>query len=199
MMTDEKLEFLERIKEKANPYNPNECRGCGGECCKDQSCMAMPWDINPFTADNIWDVLEKGYYSIRAFFEFGKAYVYLEAREENNGPFAVLTSHSKCSLLNENGCSLSNEERHCENLLDIDEFENKWKDQKVAEVMAEVLKKYIGNNSIEQVCEALFRAFEFSVLNNTTSYNFAAKYMIYHEGLKFGYRFEKGFFDKLFS
>lgn len=209
-MTDEKREFLIRLEKTNNPFNPQVCKDCGGDCCKTQSCFAMPWDIDPFTAENIWYLLEKGFYSIRAFFELGKAYAFLEAREVGHGPFAVLTSHARCSHLGEEGCWFFNQERpsggialipgpHCESVLELEEFEKSWKDPEVVKVMAKVLKKYIMNHSLEKVSESLFRAFEASIKNGTCSYNFISKYAIYHDGLKFGFQFEEGIYDRLFD
>ena len=161
MLTDEKREFLKRLKEERRPFDKELCTKCGGECCKTEGCIVLPWDIEPFTAENIQYLLDKGYYSIRAFFEFGKAYAFLQVREKGHGPFAVLSPHGKCNWLTEDGCLFFDEERpsmgiglipkpgfKCVSIIEVEEFENYWKDPKVVSVMAEVLKKYIMNHPL---------------------------------------------------
>ena len=200
MLTKEKQRLLEQMKVSGKePFRKEICKDCGGDCCKS-------YDISPFTAENIWYLLDQGYYSIRAFFEKDRAIAFLTAREVGQGPLAVLSSHSSCSHLNEDGCMFFDWERptggitlipkrnwKCENIMSSEEIEEAWKNPAVVDVMAEVLKKYIMNHSLEKFALSLFKAFEYSVSNGTCSYNYITKYCIYHDGLRFGYKFKEGF------
>ena len=213
MLTDGKREFFQRLeKEGINPFNKEICKHCGGDCCEREACKALPWDINPFTAEHIWYLLDQGFYSIRTFYEFSKAYAILSAREEGYGPLEILSPHKRCSHLTKEGCLFFDQERpsggialipqaglRCRFVFEIGELEEYWKDVHVVEVMAEVLKRYIMNHSLEKFSESLFRGFEYSVMHDCCSYNFMTKYAIYHAGLTYGYQFEDGFFNKLHS
>lgn len=213
MMTDEKWKFIERLKNEGHVLFRKElCSKCGGYCCEKEACILFPFDISPFTSENIIYLLEKGFYSIRAFFEPGNAYAFLTAREEGNNAFAVLSSHKRCSHLTENGCLFFDAERptgglalipgpayRCTNAYQYEEAEALWKDASVVKVMDEVLKKYIGNHSLTKTCYYLFKGFEHSILNDTCSYNFATKHAIYHKGLQFKFSFNPATIDKIYS
>lgn len=213
MLTDEKRKFISRLKdEKHILINRELCSKCGGYCCEKEACILFPFDISPFTEENISYLLEKGYYSIRAFFESGKAYAFLTAREEGNDAFAILKSHKRCAHLTEKGCMFFDAERptgglalipapyyKCNSAYELEELEAHWKDEVVVKVMDEVLKKYIGNHSLTKICYSLFKGFEQSILNDTCSYNFATKYSIYHQGLRFGFSFKTETLDKIHS
>lgn len=211
MLAKEKREFLDLLKSQGKKlYDANLCARCGGDCCKTQSCFLLPFDIYPFTAKKIIYLIDNGFYSIRAFFEKDKAYAFLTAREEKDSKVAILMPHSSCAHLTDQGCLFFEQERpsggialipkpglRCEPTLTVEELENPWKESWVVEVMDEVLRNYIGNQSINSYCWSAFRDFENSVLSGTCKYNFFTKYLIYKDGVSFGYKFKEGFDSKL--
>ena len=204
-MTEAKRYYLSKIESQGvRLYNKDICKRCGGECCKMQGCILLPFDIEPFESSYILKLLENGEFSIRAFYEENMAYPYLAAREMNQPEFSVLLPHTVCAHLTEKGCKFSDEERptgaivltpntsgKCMMEIDTDEIEEYWKKPEVYEVMMSVVKHYIGDYTFNEYVRMLFNSFEDSILNNTCGYNYFNKYCIYHDGLKFGYHFRE--------
>ena len=204
-MTTAKRKYLSEIRSSGVMlYNKNICKSCGGDCCKMQGCILLPFDIEPFESGNIIKLLEHGDFSIRTFYEDNMAYSYLIAREMNQPAISILLPHTVCAHLTETGCKFSNEERPTGGLLltpnfpgkcmmgiEIDKLEEYWKNPEVQEVMGRVIKHYIGDISLNDYVHLLFCSFEESILNNTCDYNYFNKYCIYYDGLKFGYSFKE--------
>lgn len=211
-VTEAKREYLESIRKVGERlYDKKVCKECGGECCKGQGCMLMPFDIEPFEKVHIIELLENGEYSIRAFYEENMAYPYMIAREVGQTAFAVLSPHTRCAHLTKKGCKFSDEERptggiavipnfhgYCLPVFATNEVEGYWKSPEVHEVMTEVVRHYIGNHSLTKFVRTLFAGFEHSMLHNTCSYNFYNQYCIYHNGLQFGYHFKPEIRQKFF-
>ena len=208
-MTEEKRTYLKRF-DNLQLFNKKICKECGGYCCMQQACMIYPFDIFPFESHHIINLIENGYYEIRATFELEKVYPYLICREINHNPIAILSPHNQCSHLGVNGCCFCDEDRptgaitlipktdyNCVSVNDLNHFFDLWKDSKIQNEMHFVTEYYLGNKKIDSYCKSLFSRFEASLFDNTCTENFMYKYITYSKGIQFGYNFNpkiKNFF-----
>lgn len=211
-MTNEKRLYLRRLK-SGKFINRKVCKACGGQCCKAASCMLMPYDIDPYTSNQIISLINKELLSIEVFFKPGKTIPYLAIREKGHDVFSILTSHSTCSMLGENGCKLSPGERplgalamipsaksfpDCASTIPISEIVSAWDAPENACIMLEVIRHYSPEKAIENIVFEKFQQFEDELLSNTCRLNKTDKYLVYQSGMVLGYKFKKNVRDLVF-
>ena len=96
------------------------CRECGGFCCKKSGCDYSPRDFSDLSINKLHEKLLEGNISIISYLEFkrsgnGKLYaepfLYLRARNTDRDVVDLVSYKKRCSMLREDGCSYSFEER----------------------------------------------------------------------------------------
>lgn len=96
------------------------CRECGGFCCKKSGCDYSPRDFDDLSINKLHEMLLEGNISIISYLEFkrsgnGKLYaepfLYLRARNTDRDVVDLVSYKKRCSMLREDGCSYSFEER----------------------------------------------------------------------------------------
>ena len=102
-------------------YEDNDiCRECGGFCCKKSVCDYSPKDFDDLSINKLHEKLLEGNISIISYLEFkrsgnGKLYaepfLYLRARNVDRDVVDLVSYKKRCSMLKEDGCSYSFEER----------------------------------------------------------------------------------------
>lgn len=96
--------------------NGELCVCCQGRCCRTMGCSLSPEDMihalqgRPATRENVEDLLQKGNYAIDSFQNGGHSFYYLRMRHKCF-TFIGVDAMGECSMLTENGCSLSFEDR----------------------------------------------------------------------------------------
>lgn len=95
------------------------CKKCQGQCCKTSGCGLLPCDVEDMSVEGIKKMLDTGKYSISYIVQLEPVIpiASLTSREEGRGRIANSLIRSKCSLLKEDGCTLSEEERPTQALL----------------------------------------------------------------------------------
>lgn len=108
------------------------CKKCGGKCCKKSGCDYLPSDFTDLSFKGLMDKLAEGNISVVSAIKFekllhnGRIYVnpflYLRARNKNREIIDLLSMKTTCSLLTEEGCKYSYEERPSmgKNLIPVD-------------------------------------------------------------------------------
>ena len=101
------------------------CKKCGGSCCRNMGCHYSPDDFDNITYESLKEKIEEGYISIdwwdgNPFDEEDEEYeifenkyinaLYLRIRNED-ADIVDPSWGGRCSLLTDEGCSLSFEER----------------------------------------------------------------------------------------
>ena len=98
----------------------NICRECGGFCCKKSGCDYSPRDFDDLSINKLHEKLLEGNISIISYLEFkrsgnGKLYaepfLYLRARNTDRDVVDLVSYKKRCSMLREDGCSYSFEDR----------------------------------------------------------------------------------------
>ena len=96
------------------------CRECGGFCCKKSGCDYSPRDFDDLSINKLHEKLLEGNISIISYLEFkrsgnGKLYaepfLYLRARNTDRDVVDLVSYKKRCSMLREDGCSYSFEDR----------------------------------------------------------------------------------------
>lgn len=114
--------------------NKKRCSDCKGLCCKRNGCMYLPEDFSSMEYESLFNVINEGNISINVsifdFFasnelckkynlfnetpyekSFWSYYLYLRARNINNGIISFFEDESPCSMLDDKGCKYSDNER----------------------------------------------------------------------------------------
>lgn len=114
--------------------NKELCKECGGSCCKRNGCMYLPEDFESMEYDYLLNKIKEGNISICLNFitihgtlelykelnikkidpdhqDFWSYYLYLKVRNIDSGLIDFLGERSQCSMLTENGCAYSDNER----------------------------------------------------------------------------------------
>lgn len=164
-----KKEYIKRKVRHKKYINPELCSTCLYPCCKYSGCDALPFDINPFTVENIIKLIDDGIYSITYTFTYDRRVIpVLRSREIGADVFNFSNKHQQCSLLGENGCKLNEDERPtlalllipkehpffdewrmCKSLVKTKEFIKMW--DEVSNVMEDVVKHYTKGKSFETI------------------------------------------------
>lgn len=96
------------------------CKKCGGKCCKKSGCSFLPQDFERMSYNYLLEKLNEGYISIVAELHFDidknermywTPFLSLKIRNNNRGIVDLVSYKSGCSILTENGCPLSENER----------------------------------------------------------------------------------------
>ena len=92
--------------------NCSICSECNGKCCKSGGCGLMTCDIPEISVEGITKLLDSGKYSINFLYSdlFG-VIPSMHAREEDASRINNSPIRKTCSLLGNNGCTLSKKER----------------------------------------------------------------------------------------
>lgn len=99
--------------------NKELCKECKGQCCKNMGCHFSPDQFNDLSFEGLKKEIDKGFISIdwwegNPFDEedvtIGKRGYFLRVRNKNKGVIDP-AFYGECSLLTEDGCSLSYDER----------------------------------------------------------------------------------------
>lgn len=100
--------------------NKDYCRNCGGYCCKKSGCDYWVDDFNDKSLKGLLEVLSSGNISIVSLLKFQKLknekivavpFLCLRARNTDRDIVDLLSIKTTCSMLTENGCSYSLEDR----------------------------------------------------------------------------------------
>lgn len=99
--------------------NLDFCRKCGGYCCKKSGCDYGVDDFSDLSYKGLLKVLAQGNISIVACLQFSyvnnkmccSPFLYLRARNEKRDVVDLLSVKTRCSMLKDDGCSYSYEER----------------------------------------------------------------------------------------
>lgn len=109
--------------------NASICSKCRGSCCKRGGCYFSPEDFKEISFEYLETQLGKGYISINLQNDsifYPDTYI-LKVRDRGVGIVDTgyrNSEYSPCSLLTDNGCKLSYEERPSGGKLYIPEYEN---------------------------------------------------------------------------
>ena len=215
-MTQEKKNYLRTLEFKSIRYiNHDICKRCEGECCKKQSCMLLPCDIEPFTAKQIVHLLENGDLSINALLKKNMTIPFLTIREMEGGVFSILEPHSSCSKLTEGGCELSDEERpiialdlipsysypNCCSTITLEDIITVWTNKNVKNVMKEVVKHFLKEGeTFDEIVLKRIQTFEHDIISGVNdSMTFADKYSIYMFAKEYGYKFRDDVYELIFK
>ena len=96
------------------------CRECGGKCCIKCGCDYSALDFDDLSYNKLCEILSEGKISIVSMVNFRKIpngktiadlFLYLRARNTDRDVVDLISMKTKCSLLTENGCSYSYDER----------------------------------------------------------------------------------------
>ena len=95
------------------------CSRCKNCCCKITACGLLPHDIPELTVDGIKRILDTGKYSITFMYiaSINKPLPIMISREIGGDKINNSLIRTTCSLLGENGCTLSEAERPTQALL----------------------------------------------------------------------------------
>lgn len=99
--------------------NKEMCSVCGGKCCIKSGCDYAPRDFKSLGINDLYKKLEEGNISIVAAIIFRKVkekmlvepFLYLRARNTNRDVVDLLSMKTTCSMLRDNKCFYSYEER----------------------------------------------------------------------------------------
>jgi Fe-S-cluster containining protein len=102
-----------------NTENKDLCSECGGMCCKKSGCDYATRDFTTINKNKLAEVLSEGNTSIVAALQFKRIkeklivipFLYLRVRNVNRDVVDLLSMKTTCSMLTENGCSYSYEDR----------------------------------------------------------------------------------------
>lgn len=149
--------------------NKEICKKCGGRCCKRSGCNYLPTDFEQLSFDYLKKQLDKGEISIVAFF-YGyktntgiliKPILHLRVRNVNRPIVDLLSKKTRCSMLSENGCKYSLDNRPtggvlliasedgCYNLLSEEVCLKEW--EKYQEVLKALVTYYTSNSLKEEI------------------------------------------------
>ncbi len=149
--------------------NKEICKKCGGRCCKRSGCGYLPTDFEKLSFDYLKEQLDKGEISIVAVF-YGyktdneiliKPILHLRVRNVNRPIVDLLSKKTRCSMLSENGCKYSLDNRPtggvllianedgCYNLLPEEVSIREWK--KHQEVLKDLVTHYTSNSLEEEL------------------------------------------------
>lgn len=168
-----KQEFLQARLGGKKYIQYEKCKHCNPSCCEVGGCLLLPFDIEPFSVENVITQLDTGKYSIRAaIFSKDDIQFHIQSREEGAGIFSISKPHTRCSLLSSSGCTLSEAERpsyaltlipgdyglgSCKQAVSKQEAKQMWTE--VRDVMEAVVEHYAGGKKcIEVVTESLEEA-----------------------------------------
>lgn len=177
---------MERIE------NKEICRECGGKCCKKSGCDYSPRDFKALGINDLYNKLEEGNISIVATVIFKKMkdkllatpFLYLRARNRNREIVDLLSMKTTCSMLRDDGCSYSYEERPsggvnlvpmpkgipCEGKQDLRDLVGEW--ESYQRPLSRLVKRFTGKSVDEKFREDAEQLF-FDVL--TENYEGVAK------------------------
>lgn len=105
---------------KIKNENIDICRECGGMCCKKSGCDYSALDFKNCSYNTLYNELLKGDKSIVSYMKFKvdsngnytyEPLLYLRARNNGRDIVDLVSIKTGCSLLGENGCKFSYEER----------------------------------------------------------------------------------------
>lgn len=100
--------------------NYDLCKACGGKCCKKSGCDYYTSDFEALTKEALIKILDTGNVSIVAAMMLGELksgektmtpFLYLRARNEGRDVVDLLSLKRQCSMLREDGCFYSLEDR----------------------------------------------------------------------------------------
>lgn len=96
--------------------NYDMCKECGGACCKETGCMYVVDDFKPFNFRTIKSALDSGKVSLGSQPIQFRAHqwsiiLFLRARNKNGDIIDLVSKGGPCMMLDENGCTYSEEER----------------------------------------------------------------------------------------
>lgn len=100
--------------------NREICSKCGGKCCKKSGCDYSTKDFSDLSLNAIYQKLEEGNISIVSFLEFNRLpngrmtcipFLYLRARNTGREIVDLLSFKKQCSMLREDGCAYSVNDR----------------------------------------------------------------------------------------
>lgn len=155
-----------------NYENKELCKKCGGICCKKCGCDYYVEDFTSFEINYLQKLILENNISIVSTADFHKLpngrltlipILYLRARNVDRGPVDLLSLKKQCSLLTDNGCSYTKEQRPsgglnlipkesgCENLRDQMELIKEW--SKYQKVLQRLVKRITGKNVDEVLRE----------------------------------------------
>ena len=162
-----KKEYIKNKVRNKKYINHELCSTCIQPCCKLSGCDALPFDVIPFTQENIIKLIDNGIYSITYTFTYDRRVIpVLRSREIDAGIFNFSDDHKGCSLLGEHGCTLTEDKRPslallliprvnpfhkkwriCKSLVKTREFIKMW--DKVSDRMEDVVEHYTGGKDFE--------------------------------------------------
>lgn len=163
-MKTKKEYIAEKMRNEGVTANVNcsICSKCKGKCCKISGCGLMPCDVEDMSVDGIRRMLDTGKYSISFLLKMNppRPMLSMISREVGRGRINPSLIRTRCSLLDENGCTLSEEERptqalllvpgenlDCHELVTISETISEW--SKYQDILAEVIFLETGKDMIE--------------------------------------------------
>lgn len=164
MRPEDKMSYI-NFKKREHGVNSHTncsiCSECGGRCCKTGGCGLMTCDIPDISVEGITKLLDSDKYSITFLYSdlFGIIPT-MHTREEKADRINISPIRKACSLLKNNGCTLSREERPTLGLLLIPEpnfdcnlivdgFDSIHDWLPIKDVMEEVILKETGKTSKE--------------------------------------------------
>ena len=123
-----KKEYLERELKRVGYSGKivgfSKCKKCG-LCCLRNACSCAVSDFDEITVESIEKIIDSGKYMITASYTVNekgfpiKAVPHISAREVNSPKNGVNITmiHSKCAMLTDNGCALTEDDRPSQGLL----------------------------------------------------------------------------------
>lgn len=148
-----------------NYENKELCKKCGGMCCKKSGCDYFTSDFSVINKNSIIKALETGNISIVSTLDFDTLnngtkvaipFLYLRARNKDRDIVDLFSMKKQCSMLKEDGCFYSLEDRPggganlipdaemCKPLLDPVEEMLKWKPYQ--NLLAKLVKRFTGKS-----------------------------------------------------
>lgn len=148
-----------------NYENKELCKKCGGMCCKKSGCDYFTSDFSVINKNSIIKALESGNISIVSTLDFDTLnngtkvaipFLYLRARNKDRDIVDLFSMKKQCSMLKEDGCFYSLEDRPggganlipdsemCKPLLDPVEEMLKWKPYQ--NLLAKLVKRFTGKS-----------------------------------------------------
>ncbi|MBS7020257.1 MAG: hypothetical protein KH135_00060 [Firmicutes bacterium] len=151
--------------------NKELCTKCGGFCCKKSGCDYSANDFESLHIDDLELKLKEGHISIVSVLKFKQLknfkistqpFLYLRARNVDRPIVDLVSLKTPCSMLTENGCTYSLENRpsggvnlipapelQCYPLKDPEEIVNSWKSYQ--NVLMSLVKRFTGKNLNESL------------------------------------------------
>lgn len=160
--------------------NKDICSACGGYCCKKSGCDYATKDFDDLGVNALYQKLEEGNISIVSFLSFKRLgngmlianpFLYLRARNSDRGVVDLLSFKKQCSMLKEDGCSYSLEDRPSGgvNLIPKDpkpckpevspfEIVKEW--ERYQKVLSRLVKRFTGMSVEAKLREDVIKLFE---------------------------------------